>query len=77
MFIVGSGSNTVYQYSLSTAWDVSTASYDSVSFGLTGQEASVSGIRFKPDGTKMFIVGYSGDSVYEYSLSTAWDASTR
>lgn len=76
MFIVGSGSNTVYQYSLSTAWDLSTASYDSVSFGLTGQEASVSGIRFKPDGTKMFIVGYSGDSVYEYSLSTAWDAST-
>jgi len=76
LYVVGTNSDKVHQYSLSTAWDVSTASYDSVSFSVFSQEAAPNGIRFKPDGTKMFIVGFSSDRVQEYSLSTAWDVST-
>lgn len=71
----GDGS-TIYQYSLSTAWNLSTASYDSVSFSIASQTTDVRGIRFKPDGTKMFIVEDDADSIYQYSLSTAWDLST-
>lgn len=69
-------SSTVYQYSLSTAWDLSTASYDIKSFDAGTQEALPTGIFFKSDGTKMYITGYLNDSVYQYSLSTAWDVST-
>lgn len=76
MYIVGGGSDAVHQYSLSTAFDLSSASYDSVSFNILAQETGASGITFKPDGTKMFVVGFSGDEVNEYSLSTAWDIST-
>lgn len=76
MYIVGTSSDAVHQYSLSTAFDLSSASYDSVSFNILTQEAGASGITFKPDGTKMFVVGFSGDEVNEYSLSTAWDIST-
>ncbi|MDX1532731.1 MAG: hypothetical protein R3230_00835 [Nitrosopumilaceae archaeon] len=77
MFMAGNTNDTVYQYSLSTAWDISTASYDSVSFNFSGQDTLASAIRFKPDGTKMYILGsVSGDIVYQYSLSTAWDIST-
>jgi hypothetical protein len=35
MYVGGSVNNKIYQYSLSTAWDVSSASYDSVSFDAT------------------------------------------
>ena len=35
MYVGGSVSARIFQYSLSTAWDVSTASYDSVSFDTT------------------------------------------
>ena len=31
---------------------------------------------FKPDGTKMYVGGYAGDDMNEYTLSTAWDIST-
>jgi sugar lactone lactonase YvrE len=75
-YIVGSTNDTVYQYSCSTAWDVSTASYDSKSFSVTGQESAPSGLSFKDDGTKFYIVGGLNDTIYQYSCSTAWDVST-
>lgn len=76
LYVVGTDTDSVYQYSLSTAYDVSTASYDSVSFSVSSQETNPCGIRFKTDGTKMFIVGFANDNVYEYSLSTAFDISS-
>ena len=75
LYIVGHP-NTVFQYSISTAWDVSTASYDNVSFDLSSQESQAGGITFKPDGTKMYIIGPGTDKVHEYNLSTAFDIST-
>ena len=75
-YIVGSFTDTVYQYSCSTAWDISTASYDSKSFSVTTQEANTNGLTFKDDGTKFYIVGVTNDTIYQYSCSTAWDVST-
>jgi DNA-binding beta-propeller fold protein YncE len=76
MYISGETSDAVYQYSLSTAWDVSTASYDNVSFDPTAQGAQPYCIRFKPDGTSLFIMQNQFDTIYQYTLSTAWDLST-
>ena len=76
MYIVGSVNDTVFQYSLSTAWDVSTATYDSKSFSVASEQTVPDGIRFKPDGTKFYILGDTPDSVHQYSMSTAWDIST-
>ena len=76
MYIVGFFSNTVFAYDLGTAWDVSTKSYNSESFSVATQETQPESLFFKPDGTKMFVVGSIGDDVNEYSLSTAWDVST-
>lgn len=75
MYIVGNANNYIFQYSLSTAWDVSTASYDSVSFSTNSQEGGPTDIFFKPDGSKFYICGFTG-SVYQYSMSTSWDVST-
>lgn len=85
MYGVGSGGDAVYEYDLGTAWDLSTASYNSVSLSVSGQNAAMGDLAFKStDGTKMFLVGFStdggtggsGDTVYEYVLSTPWDLST-
>lgn len=76
MYVVGSSSDAVFQYSLSTAWDVSTASYDSVSFSVSTQTTTPDGLAFKSDGTEMYVCGDPSDDVYQYTLSTAWDLST-
>jgi len=76
MYVSGELSDYVYQYTLSTAWDVSTASYDSVSFDPTAQGLNPYCIRFKSDGTSLFILLNSQDTIFQYTLSTAWDLST-
>jgi len=76
MYICGNGNDRVYQYSLSTAWDVSAASYDSVFFSLTSQGTSPSSLFFKPDGTSFYTIDYTPDTIFKYDLSTPWDLST-
>lgn len=78
MYLVGDDNDSVFQYSLSTAWDVSTASYDSVSYDFSSEQTLPRDIAFRDNGTKMYILGISGsgDPVSQYSLSTAWDVST-
>jgi hypothetical protein len=74
MYVIGSTGDDVNQYSLSTAWDVTTASFVRVS--ATIGDTAPTGIAFKTDGTIMYVVGSTGDAVREFSLSTAWDVST-
>lgn len=70
-----SGGNAgVKQYSLSTPFDVSTASYDTKAIGYIGSGYPQQ-IFFKPDGTEIYI-SCSGGSTRQYTLSTAWDIST-
>lgn len=76
MYVLGSANASVYQYSLSTGFDLSTASYDSVSFSVSSQDTAPYGIAFNNNGTKMYVVGAGTSSVYQYSLSTAFDLST-
>ena len=75
LYVVGQDSDYVYQYALSTAWDVSSASYASKSFSFSSQESNPQGVFFKPDGAKMYAIGFN-NTVYQYSLSTAWDVSS-
>lgn len=76
LYATRGGTPTVRQYSLSTAWDLSTAAYDSVALDISGQDTGPQGIFFKPDGLKFFLTGAANDSIYQYSLTGAWDLST-
>ena len=75
MYVVGSTGDDVNEYDLSVAWDVSSASFLQAK-SISAQETGPSGVFFKPDGTKMYVVGASGDDVNEYDLSVAWDVTT-
>jgi len=75
MFVCGSTNDSVFEYYLTSGFDISTASFvDSIS--VSSEEASPLDIAFNNDGTKMFIAGATGDAVYEYSLLTGFDIST-
>ena len=81
MFITGIQNDTVYQYNLTTAFDVSTASYSNNSIDLgtvsNGSQTDPRAIIFNNDGTKMFTLDSQGDSdVNEFTLSTAFDLSS-
>jgi len=76
MFVIGNSSNSVYQYSLTTGFDIGTASFTGSSFDVLGQTTVPRGIAFSPDGTSMFIIENSSDSVFQYSLTTGFDLST-
>ena len=75
MYIIGIGGDDVNEYNLSTAWDISTASFVH-SFSVNAQDGGASGVSFKYDGLKMYMVGIVKDRVFEYNLGTAWDVST-
>lgn len=70
------GDDIIYQYSMTTAYDLSTASYDSKNIDLTSTDTSLVHVKFNADGTKMYTLGAAGQSVYQHTLSTAWDVST-
>ena len=76
MYVLGATNDTVYQYSLATAWDIATATYDGISFSVAAQETAPLALTFKPDGLSMYVVGSTNDIVYQYTLSTAWNVST-
>ncbi len=58
-------------------YDFSTAVHSGSGQDVSADEASTRSIFFKPDGTKAYITGISGDEVNEYTLGTPWDVSTR
>jgi DNA-binding beta-propeller fold protein YncE len=69
MFVIGLNSDSVHEYALSAAWDISTASHVR-SFSVASQDATALDLAFRPDGLAMFITGADNDAVYEYSLTS-------
>lgn len=67
MYVVGSISDAVHQYTLATGFDLSTASYDNVSFSVSGQAGTAKEVFFSADGIKMYILDSFFDAVYQYS----------
>jgi WD40 repeat protein len=75
-FYVAASDNVIYQYSMSSAWDITTASYSSISKSVSAQDSGLRAIDFKPDGTKLYVLGNTNKRVYQYSMTTPWDVST-
>ena len=69
MFINCMGTDKVFQYNLSEAWNVSTAVYSSKSFDVSGQSTQPVDLRFSSDGNHMYVSQFSNDTVYQYDVS--------
>ena len=78
MYVIDSTNDQLFTYTLSTAFDVSTATYDATqSFpGASAFDTLPGGITFNNDGTKMFIVGDGDNAVDTFTLTTAYNPAT-
>lgn len=77
MYVSGSVNEKVFQYTLTTAWDLTSGvSYSGKSLTVSGQGTNPGGIWLKPDGTSIYVVCDSNDTVFQYDMSTAGDLST-
>ena len=74
MFIVGDFGDEVNEYDLASPFDISDPQLASV-FDVSGNDTSPQGIAFSNNGTKMFILGNSGNDVNEYDLASPFDTS--
>ena len=79
MFISNhAGENTIDYWSLSTAFDISTATFNEA-FELDGQEQRANSVAFNDNGTRMIVAGAGNMSqhrIHEYSLATPFDFSS-
>jgi sugar lactone lactonase YvrE len=70
IFYIGNNADTtIYQYNLTTAGDLSTASYASKSKDVSAQVTSLLAIAFKPDGSNLYVVDDSAPrTVHQYTV---------
>jgi len=75
MYGFGDDTQTLYQYNLSTAWDIYTASVAGVK-DMTASYAGITGIYFTSDGLKMALCDYTTVQMAGFTLTTPWDITT-
>ena len=75
LFVVGDDGKDVNEYLLTTAYDLSTASFVD-SYGTNNEDISPKAIAFDNDGDKLFVIGADGNSFNQYPLVTGFDIST-
>lgn len=75
LYILNYTTDQMFQYSLGTAYDLST--YTGVQYySVSTYETAPTAWCFNSDGTKFFISGAGGDDINEFSMSTAYDITT-
>ena len=75
LFLVGDDGNDVNEYLLTTAYDLSTASFVD-SYGTGGEDTQPRSLVFDNDGDRMYVIGQDNNSVSQYPLVTGFDVST-
>ncbi|WP_425393071.1 cadherin domain-containing protein [Ekhidna sp.] len=77
MFVLGSDNYTIYQYNLTSSFDISTGvSYSGISFSYEDYDSSVYGFTFNPDGSKLYLGGGNENAIMQFTLSSPYDLST-
>jgi len=73
---IGGTNGTVVHYNLSTPYELSTVSLDSVpTFTLNGIACPV-GMQLNPDGTKCYIGDYATGNIHQFDISVPYDLTT-
>lgn len=75
MFIVGSANANIHRYTLSTAWDVTTASLTQ-SFDIGSYNISPSGLAIDVDGANVFVTSSNNTVVNQFNLAIGWNLGT-
>jgi len=73
LYEVGRGSDRIYQYTVSTPFDIDTASFFT---DIATQDSAPRGIAWNDDGSRLYEVGTGSNRIYQYTVSTPFDIAT-
>ena len=76
MYITGITGGRLAQYSLSTAFDITSTITLDVNQNISSREDRAQDAKFNSDGTIVLVLGTSGDGIDSWSLSTPYDINT-
>jgi DNA-binding beta-propeller fold protein YncE len=76
MYALAADNDRMYQYTLSTPWDITTATYDNKSVLLSAKETNAQSVFFNSDGSSFFIIGTTNKKIMRWNMSVSWDVST-
>jgi len=73
MYMIGTIQDNIFQYTLSTLFDITTLSVPAASeiLDISGEEGLPRGIAVKPNDTKVYLVGRIAEKIIEYSIGNA------
>lgn len=75
MYITGQTSDNVYRYTLSTPWNVVTATQSQV-FNVAPYDITSTGVAFDNTGSNLYVIGSTSDKVFQFNLAIAWSLAT-
>ena len=73
-YLLGSGNDKLYQFALTTPWDVTSMTPDGgqpIPFEPLGRAVSL-----RPDGARVYVGGNDTDAIHQRVLTTPWDVTT-
>ena len=76
MYVLDAPAAIMYEYTLTTAWDISTASFASRTLDASTEIVTASGLFISPDGLNLVVCDTTTNKVYMYNLATAWNIGT-
>ena len=66
-FHTGKQNDKVHSWTLTTAWDISTATFTST-FDTSGVDATMTFVSVHPDGNKLYFGGHSSAKIHQASM---------
>lgn len=72
VFMLGIQNDSVNEYTLSVAFDLSSTFTFIASFSVASEDIQPESLKFNTNGTKMFFVGDNNKKIFEYNLTTAF-----
>jgi len=76
MYVADNSDGIIYEYSLTSNYQIETASSTGNNLDVSSEDATPRGLGFNQDGTILIVSGTETDSCYQYNLSTGFDLST-
>ncbi|MEX2405245.1 MAG: Ig-like domain-containing protein, partial [Candidatus Paceibacterota bacterium] len=70
LYVMGTTGDDINEYTLSTPYDISSASFTQIALDVSGQESNPTSLLFNNDGTTLYVMGQTGDDIDEYNIDT-------
>ena len=73
LYVSNNNTNTVYKYTLSTAWDISTATYASSNYNMATYTTSINDVAWRSDASSYYALGNdqggtTPDKIYQFDI---------